>query len=379
MDRAALTSAFKAEASRLGFELVGITTPDPPPHLDVFDHWLASGRHGSMAYLAAERARARRSDPRQSLPGCRSIVVVGLRHALPRDRSGPRVAAYALGPDYHGVIVPRLERLMGFLRPRVDQALDYRLYTDTGPVLERELAQRAGLGWIGKNTCLIHPRHGSYFLLGEALLNVALEPDDPITVDHCGSCTRCLEACPTACILPDRTVDAQRCISYLTIENRGAIPAEVRPAVGDWLFGCDICQQVCPWNERFARAPEVSRPTVPEETPAEATAYLEGRVTLSGRATSRARKDGMARNAAIVMGNRGDRRDVERLAGALANHPRPIVRGHAAWALGEIGGVAAAQHLQRAGGVETDADVVAEIEAALRRAASGGMREGEAG
>jgi epoxyqueuosine reductase len=367
MDRAALTAAVKGEAVRLGFELVGVTTPEPPPHLDVYQRWLEADRHGTMGYLATDRARARRANPRTVLPSCRSILVVGLRHALPAEAAGPRIAAYAVGADYHEVILPRLEQVMDFLRPLVDPSFHYRLYTDTGPILERELAQRAGLGWIGKNTCLISPQHGSYFLLGEAFLSEPLESDDPIRIDHCGSCTRCLEACPTDCILPDRTLDARRCISYQTIENRGSIPIELRPAIGDWLFGCDICQQVCPWNVRFARSPLDPDPTPAAETSPDPAGYLEGRIALKSSATGRARPEGMARNAAIVLGNRRGGGDLELLQAAMRTHPAPNVRSHSAWALGEIGGEAAEGSLRLAAETEPDADVRADIAQALER------------
>ena len=368
MDRVALTVAVKQEASRLGFDLVGVTTPDPPQHLDTYRRWLEAGRHGSMAYLAAERAVARRADPRAILPSCRSILIVGMRHALPSPDPGPRLAAYAVGADYHQVILPRLEQLMDFLRPLVDPSFEYRLYTDTGPILERELAQRAGLGWIGKNTCLISPRHGSYFLLGEALLSQPLEADDPIRVDHCGSCTRCLEACPTDCILPNRTLDARRCISYQTIENRGPIPIELRPAIGDWLFGCDICQQVCPWNERFARPPTRSDLSpAPPASPPDPAGYLEGRIPVKSSATARARREGMARNAAIVLGHRRSPADLEPLRQAIRTHTSSIVRSHAAWAMGEIGGKAAEDSLRLAAQTEPDVDVRDEITRALER------------
>jgi len=366
MDRVALTAAVKQEASRLGFELAGVTTPDPPPHLDTYRRWLEAGRHGTMTYLASERAGARRADPRAILPNCRSILVVGLRHSLPVTDPGPRLAAYAVGDDYHQVILPRLEQLMIFLRPRAEPSFEYRLYTDTGPLLERELAQRAGLGWIGRNTCLIHPRHGSYFLLGEALLSQPLEPDDPINVDHCGSCQRCVEACPTDCILPDRTLDATRCISYQTIENRGPIPIELRPSIGDWLFGCDVCQQVCPWNARFARpsADPAFAPTRHDASP-DAAGYLEGRTPLKPSATARARRIGMARNAAIVLGNRRDPADFDRLCEAMQAHGEPLVRAHAAWALGRFGGEQAERHLRLAAQTERDLEVQAEIAHAL--------------
>jgi epoxyqueuosine reductase len=367
VDRLALTTAVKEEAARLGFELVGVTTPDPPAHLDIYRRWLAADRHGAMGYLATDRARARRADPRTILPSCRSVLVVGMRHALPAEAAGPRIAAYAVGADYHQVILHRLEQLMDFLRPLVDPSFEYRLYTDTGPILERELAQRAGLGWIGKNTCLISPRHGSYFLLGEALLSQPLESDDPIRIDHCGSCTRCLEACPTDCILPDRTLDAGRCISYQTIENRGPIPIELRPAIGDWLFGCDICQQVCPWNVRFARSPLQPDLSSASETSPDPAGYLEGRIPLKSSATGRARPEGMARNAAVVLGNRRSPAHLEQLQAAIRTHTAPIVRAHSAWALGEIGGEAAEGSLRLAAQTEPDADVRAEITQALER------------
>jgi epoxyqueuosine reductase len=261
---------------------------------------------------------------------------------------------------------------MDYLRPQAEASFEYRLYTDTGPILERELAQRAGLGWIGKNTCLIHPQHGSYFLLGEALLSEPLEPDDPITVDHCGSCTRCLEACPTSCILPDRTLDARRCISYQTIENRGSVPIELRPAIGEWLFGCDMCQQVCPWNERFARSPTTADLAPTPSPAADPAGYLDGRISLSSSALARTRRDGMARNAAIVLGNRGDPTDIDRLRQAMLEHTEPQVRSHAAWALGEIGGPAAERSLKRAAPAEADPEVQAEITRALARCSERG-------
>ena len=253
-DGMALATAWKAEAHHLGFDLVGLTSAEPPGHLDVYRAWLEAGRLATMSYLAGERALTRRSDLRRILPGCTTVLVVGLRYPPP-VRDGP-IAAYALGQDYHDVIPARLRTLVGWLEQQVGRSLPHRIYTDTGPLLERELGQRAGLGWIGKNTCLIHPRLGSTFLLGEILLSLSLPPDPPMVEDRCGRCTRCLEACPTACIRPDRTLDAARCLSYLTIERRGDIPLPLRAAVGPWLFGCDVCQRVCPWNARFAAPPE---------------------------------------------------------------------------------------------------------------------------
>ncbi|MEW6240290.1 MAG: tRNA epoxyqueuosine(34) reductase QueG, partial [Chloroflexota bacterium] len=229
-----LTRRIKDKAHRLGFTLAGVTTPDPPPHFPTFERWLSEGRHGSMNWLAAERSRQRRADPRLILPECKSILVLAVSYNAPfpmgegkgvRERGNHgRIASYAWGGDYHLVLPHRLKALVAFIEEQAGGPVPNRWYTDTGPILERDLAQRAGLGWIGKNTCLIHPRAGSYFLLAEILLGLELEPDPPFETDHCGTCTRCLDACPTQCILPDRTLDARRCISYLTIELKDDIP-----------------------------------------------------------------------------------------------------------------------------------------------------------
>ena len=389
VDRRSLTESVKAEARRLGFQLVGVTTPDPPAHLDFYARWLEAGYHGEMAYLASERARQRRADPRLLLPGCRSILVLGVRYPSPDSaanaadddpaETGPRgrVASYAWGDDYHSALPGRLEALADFIAAQVGRPVAHRSYTDSGPLLERELAQRAGLGWIGKNTCLIHPRLGSYFLLAELLLEVELLPDSPFQADRCGSCTRCLEACPTGCILPDRTLDARRCISYLTIELRGAIPMELRPQVGEWVFGCDICQQVCPWNQRFA-SPEGDpafnpRPGLPRPDLAEEIALSQGDFSRKFKSSplKRAKRGGYLRNIAVALGNAiatgnaAEPAGIPALVGALQSDPDPQVRGHAAWALGRIGGEAARLALERALEVEVDESVRGEIYSAL--------------
>jgi len=374
-----LTQAVKLEARRLGFQLVGITTPDPPPHVDVYERWLEAGRHGEMGYLATDRARQHRADLRMILPECHSILVLGIRYPAPNQNilkrgEGPvqgRIASYAWGDDYHGILPRRLQVLVEFINAQVGHTIPNRWYTDTGPVLERDLAQRAGLGWIGKNTCLIHPRLGSYFLLAEILLGVELEPDPPFAPDFCGACTRCLETCPTGCILPDRTLDATRCISYLTIELKGPISPDLRPQMGNWVFGCDICQEVCPWNKRFA-APGgdpafgprsgVPHPNLISEillTP------MELNRKLKGSPIQRTKRRGYLRNVAVAIGNSHSPTVVPALVQALLHDPEPLVRGHAAWALGRIGGGAARQTLGEAAGVERDAGVLYEIQAAL--------------
>ena len=385
-----LAKAIKAEAQRLGFELVGITTPDPPEHLAVFEGWLSKGRHGTMGYLESKRARQRRADPRQILPDCRSIVVLGVPYpaagkgndagqAGPKTAGGDssslpirgQVASYAWGNDYHEVLPKRLKVLVSFIESQVGHPVPNRWYTDTGPILERDLAQRAGLGWIGKNTCLIHPEKGSYFLLAEVLLGIDLEPDAPFVPDLCGTCTRCLDACPTACILPDRTIDARQCISYLTIELKSEVPAEMRSQTKEWVFGCDICQQVCPWNQRFA-APNgdpafAARPGVPQPDLLEELSLSpqDFRAKFKGSPVKRAKRRGYLRNIAIALGNSKNPAAVAALGNALQEEPEPLVRGHAAWALGQIGGEAARRVLSHAAQVEKDEAVLEEIHAAL--------------
>ena len=388
-----LREVVKAEAHRLGFDLVGVTTPVIPPHYGVYERWLTAERHGEMGYLATERARQRRADPRQILPECRSILTLGIRYSKSRSESSlslrgrkPRgsqvegdsgitgsVAAYAWGDDYHNVLPERLQALVAFIEAQVGGKVPNRWYTDTGPILERDLAQRAGLGWIGKNTCLINPALGSYFLLAEILLGLDIEPDQPFANDRCGSCRRCIEACPTGCILPDRTVDSQRCISYLTIELKGVIPHDLRPLVGDWVFGCDVCQQVCPWNQRFAPsggdpsfAPRsgVSWPVLIQEL---ALTPQEFNLKFKGSPVKRAKRRGYLRNVAVALGNAGDPSVVPAIGQALFNDPEPLVRGHAAWALGCIGDKNAVAWLEEAASQEGDSYVLGEINLALKR------------
>ncbi len=375
-----LRREIEAQARRLGFQLVGVTTPDPPEHFAVFERWLELGRQGEMGYLATDRSRQRRADPRQILPECRSILCLGIRYPVPLSTaqetpsaSDPRgrLAAYAWGDDYHDVLAERLESLAAFIETQAGHPAAQREYTDTGPLLERDLAQRAGLGWIGKNTCLIHPRLGSYFLLAEILLDIDLEVDPPFQADRCGSCTRCLQACPTACILPDRTIDSRRCISYLTIELKGAIPRELRPLMGEWVFGCDVCQQVCPWNLRFASSkadpafaprPDVPLPHLIQELALTPEGFKR---KFKRNPVLRPKHRGYLRNVAVALGNSRNPQIAPALTEVLRGHPEPLVRGHAAWALGQAAGALALQPLKQAAATENDAAVLAEIQAAI--------------
>lgn len=373
----ALTQRVKTEARRLGFHLVGVTTPDPPPHFDVYTHWIAAGYQGKMDYLATERALQRRQNPCSILPECRSILVLGIRYPAPRFSQPAKisglqgqVAAYAWGRDYHQVLPRRLRALVTFIENEVGAPIPNRVYTDTGPLMERDLAQRAGLGWIGKNTCLIHPNYGSYLFLAEVLLGIELQPEAPFEHDRCGSCTRCVEACPTQCLLPQRVLDARRCISYLTIEHWGIIPPELRPLISNWVFGCDVCQQVCPWNQRFAN-PEgdpafAHRPGIPHPV---LTAELgltpeEFQHKFRGSPIKRSKRRGYLRNIAVALGNAANPSALPSLIRALQDE-EPLVRGHAAWALGRLNMPQAQQVLGAALLKEDHPQVRTEIQAAI--------------
>jgi epoxyqueuosine reductase len=344
-----LTQAIKGEARRLGFILAGITTPEPPPHWSVFQHWLALGRLGSMNYLNDPL----RADPRHLLPECRSILVLGMRYSNPEsdnsqltlskqqpEQTRGYIAAYARGSDYHVVIPERLKKLGAFIETQVGSALSYRCYTDTGPLLERDLAQRAGLGWIGKNTCLINSGFGSYFFLAEILLGIEVEPDMPFPADRCGTCSRCISACPTGCILPDRTIDARRCLSYLTIENKGEIPLDLRTKLGNRVFGCDTCQQICPWNHSadnehdpaFEAIPDLFNPILLEDLALSPQAFNR---KFKQSPVLRTKRRGYLRNIGVALGNSRDPTALQVL-GKAAQDDEPLIREHAAWAIEQI-------------------------------------------
>jgi len=248
---ATLTAAqLKAEANRLGFSACAITSLEPLPHNEELDRWLASGKAGNMRYLHRQ-AKKRKNPQVADKPARRAIVVLdSYYYESIEETTRPKVARYARGTDYHTVTRRRLELLADFLRHNGAQTA--RAYADSGPLAERELAQRSGLGWIGKNTMLIRPNQGSWMFIGTVLTDLELEIDSPFETDHCGSCTRCLDACPTQAFEGPRVLDATRCISYLTIEHRGPIPADLIDRFEGWAFGCDICNEVCPWNVRFA-------------------------------------------------------------------------------------------------------------------------------
>ena len=308
-----LTSAFiKAKAREIGFDACGIAPASDHSELQFFTEWLARGFAGSMSYLS--RSAERRRDVRNVVPTARSVIVTATVYNTDRpysiachDRDRAHVARYAWGDDYHDVLTERLEVLLAWMRGEHPEPFDARAYVDTGPVQERVYAQHAGVGWIGKNSCVIHPELGSWLFLSEIICSLALEPDVP-AFDQCGSCTLCLEACPTHALIAPAVLDATRCISYLTIEHRGDIPEEIRADIGTHVFGCDICQEVCPWNQTAPLSED------PRWQPREAwdartvseLAAMPGEAldqALKGSAMSRAKQVGIQRNVALSLAN----------------------------------------------------------------------------
>jgi epoxyqueuosine reductase len=374
MEKTELTRLIKEEAYKLGFALAGITTPDPPDHLDQFTSWLALGYHGAMEWIAGDDSRVKRAHPLMIMPECQSILVLAIPYPHPRGNlHGGNIAAYALNQDYHLVLEKRLQLLVQQLERWVGAPVPNRWYTDTGPILEKELARRAGLGWIGKNTLLINRENGSYFLLAEILLGIELLPDLPHAESFCGSCTRCLETCPTGALVAPYILDAGRCTSYLTIENREEIPLDLRSRMGDWVFGCDICQLVCPWNKPGAEFTGILEELQPREELVELDLIAELKLTqdefsarFRGSPIKRAKRRGFLRSIAVALGNREEADAVPALTSALEDEEE-LVRGHAAWALGRIGGSLSRQALEAAAQKENHPAVRDEINRALER------------
>ncbi len=349
-----LESRLKQRARELGFELVGIAPATPADSFDRLREWLDQGFAGDMGYL--HRHSAARRHPCSILPQVRSVVMVGMNYLASGGRQPPvagcqqgadaprspfhgRVARYAWGDDYHDVLRRRLNQLLQWLQKEAPGCRG-RGIVDTAPLLERDFARRAGLGWFGKNTMLLNKRLGSYFFLGALLLDLELQPDSAHETSHCGTCTACLDACPTKAFPAPGVLDARRCISYLTIELREQVPGELRAPMGDWIFGCDICQEVCPWNRK---APLTTEPAFQPRPDLESIDLIEllglseeeFRQRFRGTALTRAKRRGLLRNAAIALGNSGNPAALPALQRALADS-EPLVCEAAHWAIDRI-------------------------------------------
>jgi len=337
----------KEAALRHGVHHVGIAQAREVRHSEEFRAWLADGRQASMSYM--EKRVDERLDPERLDPACKTIVSVALSYC--HDDAAPaatvpassaptgRIARYARGADYHNVLGKRLRKLLAELRATIE-GCDGRWWVDTGPVMDRAWASRSGIGWWGKHTNLVSRTDGSWLLLGTMALTIECESDEPHE-DFCGSCRRCIDACPTNAIVAERELDARLCISYWTIEHRGEIPEAMRPAIGDWIFGCDLCLEVCPWN-RFARAGREARFAAREDRAAPALEPLldlddaEFRRRFNGSPIQRATRDGFVRNVCVALGNVGAASSMEALARTAANDSSEMVRAHARWGLEQI-------------------------------------------
>ncbi len=365
-----ITARLKSQAQRLGFEPAGVCPAVSPEGLDHFRQWLSAGYAGEMEYLPA-RAEAY-THPRYVLDGVRSILMLALPYRTVEPvASQPgrgRVSRYAWGADYHDLIRDRLRQLAEFLHSHAPEA-QVRTVVDTAPLLEREFAQLAGLGWIGKNTLLLNKAAGSWFFLAALLTDLELAYDAPNATDHCGTCRACLDACPTDAFVEAYVLDARKCISYLTIESRLPIPRELRSSIGDWLFGCDVCQEVCPWNHRAPLSQESGLQPRDAMTAVELAALFglddaQFRARFRDSPLWRPKRRGLLRNAAIVLGNQLAPEALPGLARGL-DDDESLVRGAAAWALGRYNDAWSRRALQDRLVRETDREVRDEIEAAL--------------
>jgi epoxyqueuosine reductase len=348
LDLPNLKEVIKTEAHHLGFSHMGVAPAIPAPRYDKFLAWVQAGHHADMGYLSRPDTLAKRADPGLILPGCQRVISLAMPYSAPQaplNTTPPgkgRISAYARTRDYHETLWEKLAELEAFIIDRSMETARVKSYVDTGPILERGFAALAGIGIPGKNTCLIIPKHGSYVFLAEILLDLPLPVDPPFTRDLCGSCQRCIEACPTGCILPDRTIDASRCLSYLTIENQSIFPNPLKTQIGDWLFGCDVCQMVCPHHPRVADHPTyLGKPLLPEYIDlVELLAIDEVAFVTAFKATPlwRAKRRGLIRNAAVILGNQRHAPALPALATLLEQDPDPVIQDACAWAIRQIRG-----------------------------------------
>lgn len=368
-----LSRIVKQKGIELGFDLIGIAPAQQSLTYHHYKRWLSLGFHGEMKYMERQEER---KEIRTLLPDAKSVIMCAVNYFVPDEYldkvSGPRgkVSRYAWGIDYHEVLLRKLKELLDYLKALLGTWVQGKAYVDTGPILERDFAMQAGLGWIGKNTCLINPLFGSYLFLGELIVNVPLTPDSAFSRSHCGKCTRCIEACPTGALVAPYQLDARRCISYLTIELKGSIPRELRPLMGTWIFGCDVCQEVCPWN----RKAKLTREEAFKPRPWASLDLLkllelnEGEFQEMFRHSPlrRVKRSGLVRNACVALGNLREIEAVPLLVNLLHNGPDRIIREHSAWALGRIATQEAVSELNKALKLETDEVVRREITLSLK-------------
>ena len=370
-----LTQQIQTRAHELGFELVGITPAERSQTIQRYRQWIANGYASKMGYL--ERHLPLKEDTRTLLQEAKSVISLAMNYwtldtpkDLAEDPGRGQISRYAWGDDYHDVIHERLLLLVKFIKNTAETELKSRVFVDSGPILEREYAQKAKLGWIGKNTNLINWRSGSWYFLSEVLVSIELESETQTLRGSCGTCTKCIEACPTDAIIEPNLLDSRLCISYLTIELKDSIPKELRPEMGNLIFGCDICQEVCPWNSKATPTTEPAfQPRdgnlAPELLTLINITQTEFSKKFKGSPIKRAKRKGFLRNVIVAIGNWRSRTAVPALKKVLIDD-EPLIRGHAAWALGQVGGENAKQALNTRLKSEDDTEVISEIQDALQ-------------
>ena len=369
----------KTEALRLGFCQIGVTSPKTPLHFTNYKNWIERGVYGDMHYLAKQDAIQKRSDPNLLLPGCQSIICLAFPYpTINRQNEFENgiglISSYALSPDYHHQLAHLLDQIIWKIQELLGKPFNYRCCVDSSPILEKDLASTAGLGWFGKNTCLISPAFGSFFFLSEILSELEFDFQPVIVPDRCGKCTKCIDACPTHCILPDHTIIANRCISYLTIEHKGIIPTDLRSQIGQWVFGCDICQLVCPWNNKISK--DISSTSVSKSERINSRVNLNDEIDLTEHGfrekyskypMMRPSRSRFLRNIAVAIGNQRSSSNIEIIYRTLKGEKDPLVRTHLYWTLGQINNDRATTHLWEFSRVETDSFALDEIHQALTK------------
>ena len=365
----------KAKAFELGFNFFGITKPTKIIRFSAYKNWIKKKQYGNMDFLANPNNLAVREDPSILLPGCKSIFVVGLQYSknteindFPIQGPSGKIASFAQGRDYHKIILENLDQLGLYIGSLFSDNHHSKAYCDSGPLLEKEIAQNTGIGWIGKNSLLISPLIGSSFNLGEMLTDLEFEYGQAVSFDNCGDCQKCIDACPTQCINTDRTIRADHCISYLSIENKGIIERELRPMMSNWVFGCDICQLVCPWNKNVLNtspklsALEEGEIDLLEEINLTRESFKE---KYQNRSILRATWSGFVRNIVISLGNLHESKSITILQNFLFSNPNPILRIHAAWSIAKIDHKCGKVIIEKALINENDQRVIEEIKLSL--------------